>query len=136
MDINGSIDISGNATIFNVECSVNANPPAIINWFKTSEEVLELSNTSSTSITYQFTSDKAPITLSTLVINVTRSNNYMCMANNSVGDAVSFSMNFSLVRTGQCSCIQTNKGNECHSVEGIYVVFAGTLIILIKCMLL
>ena len=125
ININGSIDINGNTTIFNVECSVNANPPASIIWFNvSSEEVQELINTSSTYITHQFTSDMAPISLSTLVISITESSDYMCVANNTIGDAVP--LNFSLAKMGQCNCIRTYKGNECRE-EGMSV-FSSMLI--------
>ena len=119
ININGNISINGGIITFTITCSVNANPPARIDWFKTSdEEVEELSNTSSTSITHRFTSDMAPISLSTLVISTTGSNDYMCVADNNVGDAVS--LNFSLVKTGHCNCIRTHKGSKC-LVEGIYM---------------
>lgn len=96
-------------------CSVNANPPAVIAWYKTNDEVEELSNTSSTSITHRFTADTAPISSSTLVTSATGSNDYTCVADNSVGDAAS--LNFSLVKTGHCNCIRTYKGSKC-LVEG------------------
>ena len=89
-------------------CSVTANPPASIVWFKISdEEIEELTNTSKITITHHFTSDMAPISLSTLVVSATGSNDYMCMADNNVGDAVS--LNFSLVETGHCNCVRTYK---------------------------
>ena len=100
-------------------CSVNANPPAIIAWYNANEEV-ELTNTSNSSITHRFTADMAPISLSTLVINTTGSNDYMCVADNNVGDAVS--LNFSLIKTfNYCNCIRTFKGSKC-LVEGTYIV--------------
>ena len=100
-------------------CSVTANPPATIVWYKISDgEVEELTNASRTSITHQFTSDMAPISLSTLVISTTGRNDYMCLADNNVGDAVS--LNFSLVETGHCNCVRTYKGNKC-LVEGMCV---------------
>ena len=118
ININGSIAINGNTTIFNVVCSVNANPPASIFWLHKMDGVVEkLTNTSRISITHQFTSDMAPISLSNLSISATESNDYICMANNTIGDAVS--LNFSLVKTGQCSCIHTYKGDKC-MVEGTY----------------
>ena len=101
-------------------CSVNANPPAIIAWYNTNDEVNELTNTSSSSITHQFTADTAPISLSTLVISATGSNDYMCVADNNVGDAVS--LNFSLIKTGHCNCIRTFKGSKC-LVEGTDSLF-------------
>ena len=100
-------------------CSVTANPPASIVWFKISdEEIEELTNTSKIAITHQFTSDVAPISFSTLIINATGSSDYMCIADNNIGDAVS--SNFSLVKTGHCNCIRTYKGNKC-LVEGTCV---------------
>ena len=120
IDIDGSITINEGLTTFTVVCNVNANPPASIVWFKTSdEEVEELANTSRTSITHQFTSESAPISLSTLIISTTGRNDYMCLADNNVGDAVS--LNFSLVKAGQCNCIRTYKGNKC-LVEGICMI--------------
>ena len=119
IDVNGDIAISGGLTTFTVVCSVTANPSASIVWFKISDgEVEELTNTSRTSITHQFTSDIAPISLSTLVISTTGRNDYMCLADNNVGDAVS--LNFSLVETGHCNCVRTYKGNKC-LVEGMRV---------------
>ena len=117
IDIDGNIIINGGLTTFTIMCSVNANPQASIAWYKTNEEVEELSNTSSTSITHRFTADTAPISLSTLVISATGSNDYMCVADNNVRDAVS--LNFSLVKTGHCNCIRTYKGSKC-LVEGTY----------------
>ena len=105
-------------------CSVNANPPAIIAWYNTNEEVDELTNTSSSSITHRFTADMAPISLSTLVISATGSNDYMCVADNNVGDAVS--LNFSLIKTGHCNCIRTYKGNKCR-LEGTYIIISAAL---------
>ena len=95
-------------------CSVNANPPVIIAWY---DEVEELRNTSSISITHRFTTDTAPISKSTLVINTTESSDYMCEAQNNVGDAIS--LNFSLIKIDRCSCIRTYKGSECQ-IEGTY----------------
>ena len=115
IDIAGDISINGGLTTFTIMCSVNANPPAIIAWYNTNDEVNELTNTSSSSITHQFTADTAPISLSTLVISATGSNDYMCVADNNVGDAVS--LNFSLIKTGHCNCIRTFKGSKC-LVEG------------------
>ena len=115
IDIDGNISINGGLTTFTVMCSVTANPPAIIAWYKTDEELEKLANTSSTSITHRFTSDTAPVSLSTLVISTVGSNDYTCVADNSVGDAVS--LNFSLVKTGHCNCVRTYKGSKC-LVEG------------------
>ena len=116
IDIHGNISISGGLTTFTVVCSVIANPPAIIVWLKTSDDEEELTNSSRTSITHRFTSDSAPISHSTLVISATESNDYMCTADNSIGDAMS--LNFSLIKSGRCNCIRTYKGNKC-LVEGI-----------------
>jgi hypothetical protein len=115
IDIDGDISINGGLTIFTIMCSVNANPPAIIDWYSTTEGIDELTNTSSSSITHRFTADMAPISLSTLVISATGSNDYMCVADNNVGDSVS--LNFSLIKTGHCNCIRTYKGSKCR-VEG------------------
>ena len=123
INVNGSIAINGSTTIFSIVCSVNANPPANIIWLHKIDGIVEkLTNTSRTSITHQFTSDNimAPISLSNLTISATESNDYVCMANNTIGDAVhTTSLNFSLVKTGQCNYICTYKGNEC-LVEGTY----------------
>ena len=115
IDIHGNIAITstGELSIFTVECSVTANPPATIVWLN--EESEELTNTSRVSITHNFTSDTEPISLSTLIINATESGDYICTADNHVAGAVS--LNFSLVKTGQCNCIRTYKGNKC-LVEG------------------
>ena len=114
IDVEGSIAISEGLSLFTVECSVVANPSASIVWFKTSSGE-ELTNTSRMSITHRFTSDSAPISYSTLNISATESDDYMCLADNDVADAVS--LNFSLIKTGQCNCIRTYKGNKC-LVEG------------------
>ena len=103
-------------------CSVIANPPTRIVWFKISDdEIEEVTNTTEIAITHQFTSDMAPISLSTLVIRATGSNDYTCMADNNIGDAVS--LNFSLVETGHCNCVRTYKGNKC-LVEGKHSLYA------------
>ena len=115
IDIRGSIAITstGGLSIFTVECSVIANPLATIIWLN--EEGKELTNTSRVSITHNSTADTAPISLSTLTINATESGDYICIADNELADVVS--LNFSLVKTGQCNCIRTYKGNKC-LVEG------------------
>ena len=118
IDIHGNININGGITTFTIVCSANANPPTNITWFKISDEEVELTNTSTMSITHQFTSDDAPISLSTLVINATESNDYKCLADNNIEDAVS--LNFSLIKSSQCNCIRTYKGNKC-LVEGIAI---------------
>ena len=102
-------------------CSVNANPPAVISWYKTNDEVEELSDTSNISITHRFTADTAPISSSTLVITTTESSDYMCVADNNVtvGDAVFLS--FYLVKTGHCNCIRTYNGSKCQ-IEGTITI--------------
>ena len=117
IDINGRIAINAGLTTFTVVCNVTANPPTIIVWLRMYDEEIEvLRNTSWTSITHQFTYDYAPISQSILVVNATESNDYSCVADNNVGEAVS--LNFSLVKTGHCNCLRTYKGNNC-LVEGI-----------------
>lgn len=121
IDIHGSIAITstGELSTFMVECSVIANPQATIVWLN--EEGEELTNTSRVSITHTFTSNTAPISLSTLTINAIESGDYVCIAENYVADSVS--LNFSLVKTGQCNCIRTYKGNKC-LVEGNLVKYS------------
>ena len=118
IDINGSIGTLEGKDVFNINCSVIANPTANIVWFSITD-TQTLTNTSQTSITYQFTTDSAPISLSTLQISTDETSDYTCEADNNLSTAVS--LNFSIIITDRCKCIKSYKGNKCQ-VEGIVFV--------------
>ena len=83
-----------------IECSVIANPPAMIHWSKGNES---LHNNSRISITYQFNSDDEPISTSTLTIKNTTTDDggdYFCSVENSLSLNPVLA-NFSVFVTGE-----------------------------------